>query len=82
MSSRGVVVALSDRRRYPHRLAVNIDETQYRALRRATAEDDIAVAFRIRALIQHWIDDQAFRDSTNQVADHLRDQEARYRKTG
>lgn len=67
----GSVVALSDRR-HPRRLSVDLSDEMHRSLRRASAEDDISVAHRIRALIQLWSDDSGVRAAANSLAAQLK----------
>ena len=43
---------------YPHKVTLELDEAQYRALRLATVEDGLPVSERLRGLIAQWITTQ------------------------
>ena len=42
-------------RAYPHKVTLDLDDEQYRALRLATVDDGVPVSERLRGLIADWI---------------------------
>lgn len=40
---------------YPHKVTLDLDDAQYRALRLATVEDGVPVSERLRGLIADWM---------------------------
>jgi hypothetical protein len=43
-------------KQYPHKVTLELDDRRYRALKRATAEDDVTIARRLRGLIDAWME--------------------------